>query len=477
MTGTRTYLRFDLAGEGHALPMEMVREILRVPPLVRVPQGPASLEGLGNLRGRVLPVVSLSGLLGKQPSSGTASARVLVLDRASLLGLRVDAVRGLVTVGRDRVEEEGGSTVLRMEGGDLRVIDPGPLLAAEFRPQPRGLRSGLARPVGDDRAENVAPAGQVGLIGFELAGREYALPLDGVREVLSLPPDLAVLPWSDDTSFGVATVRGKTLPILSGRALLGLPTAGQGGGAARVIVIPLETGGFGVLVDRITAIHRTDAAGLDPVPAILGRGPRPEAEVQAIARVGGRLVAVLSPDKLLGPERTGRILAMDSEAGETMAPDDEEAQAQQFILFRLGDTEYAIPIGSVEEVARVPDRFSTLPRAPSYVKGVMTLRGQALPVVDLRGRLDLPPVPPSGRERVLVLSSKGQRAGFIVDGVRDVARLPSSTIEPAPELADGRAMVVTQAANLAEAGRIILLIDAGRLLEGTEMLAQDAPLP
>ena len=159
-----------------------------------------------------------------------------------------------------------------------------------------------------------------------------------------------------------------------------------------------------------------------------------------------------------------------------MAPT-EEAEAQQFILFRLGDTECAIPIGSVEEVARVPDRFSTLPRAPAYVKGVMTLRGLALPVVDLRGRLDLPPVPPTGRERVLVLTSKGQRAGFIVDAVRDVARLPSSAIEPAPELADGRAMVVTQAANLAEAGRLILLIDAGQLLEGTEMLAQDAPLP
>jgi purine-binding chemotaxis protein CheW len=475
MTGTRTYLRFDVAGEGHALPMELVREILRVPPLVRVPQGPASLEGLGNLRGRVLPVVSLSGLLGKHLGGGTASARVLVLDRTSLLGLRVDAVHGLVTVGRDRVEDDGGSTVLRMQSGDLRVIDPGPLLAAEFKPQPRGLRSGQARPVGDDRADVTAPAGQVGLIGFELAGRHYALPLDGVREVLSLPPDIAVLPWSDEASFGVATLRGRTLPILSGRALLGVPTVGQEDGGARLIVIPLGTGSFGVLVDRITSIHRTDAAGLDPVPAILGRGPRPEAEVQAIARMDGRLVAVLSPDRLLGPERAGRILAMDNEAGGTMAPVEEEAQ--QFILFRLGDTECAISIGSVEEVARVPDRLSTLPRAPAYVKGVMTLRGQALPVVDLRGRLDLPPVPPSGRERVLVLSSKGQRAGFIVDAVHDVARLPASSIEPAPELADGQAMVVTQAANLAEAGRLILLIDAGRLLAGTEMLAQDAPLP
>ena len=476
MTGTRSYLSFDVAGEGHALPMEVVREILRVPPLVRVPQGPASLEGLGNLRGRVLPVVSLAGLLGKQSGDGTESARVLVLDRASLLGLRVDAVRGLVTVGRDQVEENSGSTVLRTPGGDLRVVDPGPLLASEFRPQPRGLRSGPARSVADARVDVAAPAGQVGLIGFELEGREYALPLGGVREVLSLPPDVAVLPGSDEASFGVATLRGQTLPILSGRSLLGLPTEGQGDGANRVIVIPLGSGGFGVLVDRITAIHRTDAAGFGPVPAILGRGPRPEAEVQAIARVGGRLVAVLSPDRLLGPERTGRILAMDSEAEGTMAPT-EKAEAQQFILFHLGDTECAIPIGSVEEVARVPDRFSTLPRAPAYVKGVMTLRGQALPVVGLRERLDLPPVPPTGREQVLVLSSKGERAGFIVDAVRDVARLPPSAIEPAPELADGRAMVVTQAANLAEAGRLILLIDAGRLLEGTEMLAQDAPLP
>ena len=77
----------------------------------------------------------------------------------------------------------------------------------------------------------------------------------------------------------------------------------------------------------------------------------------------------------------------------------------------------------------------------------------------------------------MVLSSKGRRVGFLVDSVSDVARLPTAAIEPAPELADGRAMVVTQAANLAETGRLILIVDVSRLLDGTEMLAQDAAAP
>lgn len=476
--GGRGYLSFEVAGEGYAMPLGLVREILRVPPLVRVPQSPASLDGLGNLRGRVLPVVSLGGLLRKPARPPTAAERVLVLDRASLVGLRVDRVGALLAVGVEdptRGETRVGGTVLRVHGAEFRLIDPAGLLAGDFKPQPRATRSGLAHAVGLG-ARQGAPSRQVGVIGFELAGQDYALPLDAVREVLPIPSDLAALPGDDDAVLGVATVRGRVLPILSGSALLGLPSTPSPEGRGRVIVVSLGRARFGMRVDRTTAIHRPDADSLDPMPAILRRGPRPEAEVQAIVRMGGRLVGLLSPERLLSRERMERVTDLDDEDG-VMEPTSATLQTQQFVLFRLGETECGVPIDAAEEVVRVPERFSALPRTPSCVLGVTTLRGRALPVIDLRGRLDLPPGSPTGRERILVLSSKGRRVGFLVDAVSEVARLPASAIEPAPELADGRAVVVTQAANLAEAGRLILLVDVERLLDGTEMLAEDSPVP
>ena len=71
---------------------------------------------------------------------------------------------------------------------------------------------------------------------------------------------------------------------------------------------------------------------------------------------------------------------------------------EQFIIFRLGDQEYGLPIAAVEEIARPPDHIARMPKAPAFIDGVMNLRGIVVPIVDLRRRFDLRrrnPRPPS----------------------------------------------------------------------------------
>src|SRR5258708_24557807 len=82
------FLTFRVGGELYALPAQQVAEIIRLPAVARVPQAPRRLLGLANLRGNVLPVASLHGLLGGAATTD-ATTRAIVLDGAAPVALAV----------------------------------------------------------------------------------------------------------------------------------------------------------------------------------------------------------------------------------------------------------------------------------------------------------------------------------------------------------------------------------------------------
>jgi purine-binding chemotaxis protein CheW len=199
------------------------------------------------------------------------------------------------------------------------------------------------------------------------------------------------------------------------------------------------------------------------------------AELQAICRLDGgrRLVSVLSPDRLFrhdvlsGVGAEGAGASEGDMAGELAGGGEGAIDQQQFIVFRLDREEYAVPIGDVDEVTRRPDELTRVPKAPAFIEGVMNLRGAVIPVVDQRRRFDLPAAPPSSRQRIIVITLDGLRAGFLVDAASELVKIPSSAIGPAPELSDEQVRLISRVANLQD--RMILIVDAPQLLDRREL--------
>jgi len=95
---------FELDGEAYAVPIAMVREVVRVADLTRVPNAPPHIRGVMNLRGRILPVVELRTRLGLAPLEPTPAARVVVAEvRGRLLGYLVDRVTQVARIGEGAV--------------------------------------------------------------------------------------------------------------------------------------------------------------------------------------------------------------------------------------------------------------------------------------------------------------------------------------------------------------------------------------
>ena len=140
-----------------------------------------------------------------------------------------------------------------------------------------------------------------------------------------------------------------------------------------------------------------------------------------------------------------------------------------FLVFRLGDDEFGLPIDAVVEVAQVPAQITRVPKTPKFLEGVVNLRGEVLPVVDQRRRFDMPKLDKVETRRLVVVKAERHRAGIIVDSVSDVMRTDRADVAPPPELTDERtARLIQGVINLEQANRIVLLLDPTELLTRAE---------
>lgn len=108
--------------------------------------------------------------------------------------------------------------------------------------------------------------------------------------------------------------------------------------------------------------------------------------------------------------------------------------ARELLSFRLREQEFCIDITAVREI-RGWTGATPLPHAPAFIRGVVNLRGLALPVIDLAARLDLGADEPTPQHVVIVAELKGQVVGLLVTAVCDIVTLDESAIQPTPDVA------------------------------------------
>jgi purine-binding chemotaxis protein CheW len=487
----RRFLTFRLAEQLYALPAETVAEIIQLPAVSRVPQSPPALLGLANLRGMVLPLVSVRQLIGTgEQAVQTSAAKAIVVGGAAPVALAVDAVESLVEVAEDAIEvreaELSAAPGERLTGAVrtssdaevAKVLDIEGLLGAAFAHRARTARKAHGRAAAEQRkaATEAAADGAAMLVTFEVAGQEFALELQSVQEILPAPAALASVPHAEALVLGVTSLRDRLLPLLSLRGLLGFPPAPASDGREKVVVVKVGGAYVGLVADRAKAILAAQTSAIDAIPPVLAARTAGEARIKAIYRGdnGRRLVSILMPEHLFR-EDVMRRLGQRHEADDARTPSHGAAQDElQFLVFRLGPDEFGLPIDAVDEVGEVPETIARVPKTPKFLEGVVNLRGDVLPVVDQRRRFDLPALESKSRRRLVVVRSERHRAGLIVDGVSDVLRVPARSVEPAPELTDQVGRLVRGVINLPTSQRMVLVLDPSELLTPAERGRLDA---
>jgi purine-binding chemotaxis protein CheW len=470
--------------------MAPVQEIIRVPQVVRVPLAPPALEGLANLRGKVLPIVCLRRLFGFAERAYDDATRAVVIDYGQPLGFVVDRVASVVGVEAGQIEGVGGirstvntdllSGIIKDVGGHamIMVLDFAKLIAQEFAELDSAVRKAGGAAVQGAQAPDAdeASSDELQLVSFEVADQEYALAIEDVQEIVQVPEKIIHVPHAESHVLGVMTLRHRLLPLVSLRGMFGLP-ARDLDESSRIVVASIGAMAVGVVMDRVNEVLRVARSEVDAMPSLLARDGD-LADISEICRLDGgkRMVSIISASNLF---RTTAVkealttvdnLAEDNERG--LTADLEEGTAdddEQVVVFRLDKEEFGVPIASVQEIVRVPDELTHVPKAPPFVEGVINLRGAVLPVIDLRRRLGLQAVERSDRQRIMVFLFNQIRTGFIVDSVAEVLRIHKSSIEAAPRLSAEQSRLLARMANLEKEKRMVQLIDPAQLLEGQQL--------
>ena len=147
---------------------------------------------------------------------------------------------------------------------------------------------------------------------------------------------------------------------------------------------------------------------------------------------------------------------------------EDDFEDMQLVSFLLGEEHFGVDILLVQEIITVPG-ITRIPNAPSFIEGVINLRGKLVPVIDLRKRLKVGEQVIVQQTRILVIQVDGKVTGFLVDAVESVMSVPGDSIEDTPEIVSVgiETQYITGVSKLED--RMIILLDFNRLFNKEEI--------
>jgi len=142
-----------------------------------------------------------------------------------------------------------------------------------------------------------------------------------------------------------------------------------------------------------------------------------------------------------------------------------------FLSFQLGSVEYGIDILKVQEI-RGFEKSTRMFNAPPFILGVLNMRGNIVPILDMRIKLGMTDVHYNNHTVTIVLNVAHRVVGMVVDAVQDVVELVASDIKPAPDLngaVNTQHIIGIATINQADQQRMLVLLDIEKLMTSADM--------
>lgn len=460
---TRQYVTFLLKDEIYAILVKEIQEIIRPPKVIRLPLVPDYVEGIANLRGEILPVVDFRKKLGLEEKELPTRKVIVLQHEGKLLGISVDRTSQVIRADDGQLEEVGTSSNFVshiIHGGNERLymlVDVEKVM--EFQVQNIEKARVNLKEAKTNKVKSVEEYIQI--VTFEMSGEEYALPIEEIQEIIRFA-EPTVIPDVPDYVKGIVNLRDSVLPIIDLRLMLGLEATNVDE-FTKVIVLNCSGMKIGFVVDRIYEVLRIEKSRIDKPPSLISGDDAKR--IKGIIKMDERVILLLDSTALV-PEEISSLSSVEEkgekEKGGMM-------NAEQYVVFKVGEEEYGASIEQVREINRMTN-ITKVPRAPKFVEGIMNLRGEVIPVVDLRKRFELETVEKNDFTRIIVADISGKKTGFIVDSVVGVERVPVDKLSTSPELIAGSesSRFVRTVANLGNE-RMILILDIEHILSEKEI--------
>lgn len=454
---TLTLATVVLGGLELGIPAQaVVRALPRPAALAQLPRSSRAIDGVFSDGGRVVPVVDLRRWMDGGQADGTPGHVMVLADGGRVVGLAVDAIRGLVRVPRSRISKVHHDDAEDAFFHSVATLDDGVSLLSVLDPQRlmeqvqawTGDGSGTATGGGPQTQADARDTRQFALV--RLGGALLGIPAQHVAEVVR-NPSLQPLDLGESQVSGMVQWRGMQMPLLAGPRALGMDEAT--GDITLVLLLSEGARSVALPIDEVVAMRAIDRGTMQPSE---NAGLARNGFFEGVASTGGGENALLLDAGAVLDAYAVAGLSEGAAGREAAAGAQGETVAESHIVVRAGH-ELAVPIGAVHEIFAVPGDFRPVPSAADTVVGSCEWRGQVLPVLDIGGGAAAHPQ----SARLVVTQHGGRRAALLVEDL--VALLPQHTGTRSRFTVAGSQAIDMITVGLPAARRSYRLLDVGTL--------------
>ncbi|QNU66134.1 chemotaxis protein CheW [Ruminiclostridium herbifermentans] len=456
-----------------------VKEIIRVPEITKVPNAPSYVEGACNLRGNVLPIIDGRTRFSIDRKDKDESSRVIVIDvNGKATGVVVDKVSEVMRVNTADIEEppmivknidaDYLNGVVKLDNGNRLVMLLDVVRALSVSNE-KDKNNAYNESVNMNKVFQASADSESieeeQLVSFLLDNEEYAIGIMRVKEIIRVPQIIKV-PNCENYIEGVVSIRNNLLPIISLRAYFGMGHVDIND-HTRILVVDMGNFTAGIMVDKISEVLRVPTSIIQPPPKFSAQSGE---QLKGIAKLndGRRMILILEPSELVSADEISAISAgitnQEMNDGENSI-EKQILDEEKLVTFKLDMEEYGVKIANVQEINRMTE-VTKIPRAPYYIEGIVNLRGNVIPALDLRRLFNLSEKQETDATRIIIVDFDGKRTGIIVDSVSEVLRVEKTLIESPPDILNNGidSAYVEGVGKLENGKRMILILDISKVL-------------
>jgi purine-binding chemotaxis protein CheW len=482
------YVSFDVGEETYGISIEDVRQIIRVPKITRVPKMPDYVLGMTNLRGEVLPLVDLSMRMGyEHPCEHGEDTRVIVVDKKGILtGLIVESVNEVKStelhdidkfpeILNAGVDKKFISGILKVADGGhvsiIQIINTDEIIDIEAASKQLEKNGSLVKREKTAEESHGGVIDEQRFISFNITSQEYAIEIHKINEIIWMP-EVTSVPGLPKYVLGIFSLRGQVIPLLSLHDKFGMKLKTDAE-TTRVVIVDISNVLVAFAADRVNAVLSVEDSLIEEPPKIYEDD---DSEVSAVLKLdkGKRLVMVLEPEHLIDDAELEALKHVADQSTESVmgehGMDNAAEEEKQIVTFQIENENYGIYIEKVQEINRYTN-VTKIPKTPKFVEGIINLRGEVIPLIDLRSRFELEKKERDEFTRVIIVNLQSMKVGFVVDWVDEVLRIREDQIDNVPPVLSAavNSEFIDGVVNFDKNGKMILLLDVEELFSKAEI--------
>ncbi|WGS65855.1 chemotaxis protein CheW [Marinitoga aeolica] len=398
------YIIFSLDNQEYCIPMNNIEEIIDMKKITRVPMFPEYIEGLINLRGEIIPIVNLK-IRMKYKTEYNNLSKIIILQGQKRYGIMVDSIKGILNKIEEKIDTKSQyiESVLKNKNKEYLLLDINKIIDIEktvFMNSESHKQS----------KENVKNIKKKKIITFKINNEIYGFEIKDIFEIINyIEP--GKIPNVINYVKGIITEREETIPIIDLKELL-YNTESKITEYTKIAIIDIDQIKIGLIVENIHRLIEVDK--IKEIPFII----KGKNILSGYIKTDEFSAVILNLSDVLNDD----IKSLNKKS-EKKIKNEKRKTKNKYILFEVNNEKYAIEMNLVREVNRIKN-ITKIPYSSPYIRGIMNLRGDVLPLIDLKIRFgNSKGIEVSQFSRIMVVNVENQLIGFLVDSVNKLVSM------------------------------------------------------